>query len=150
MRQIARVLDVGRKVQVEGRAVADLSVEITGRPVVDGEFGLRVLLVELTGAVRQGELQVRRGGYGEFMRGTRVSAGAKKRQQTGDGSQANRYHFCKTMVTYSGQKVGKRDDGGEGEIRTPGTLTGTPAFEAGAIDHSATSPRQYPTDRASC
>ena len=32
-------------------------------------------------------------------------------------------------------------EGGEGEIRTPGTLTGTPAFEAGAIDHSATSPR---------
>jgi hypothetical protein len=32
--------------------------------------------------------------------------------------------------------------GGEGEIRTPGTRKGTPAFEAGAIDHSATSPRQ--------
>jgi hypothetical protein len=31
--------------------------------------------------------------------------------------------------------------GGEGEIRTPGTRKGTPAFEAGAIDHSATSPR---------
>src|SRR3954447_18038712 len=35
--------------------------------------------------------------------------------------------------------------GGEGEIRTPGTRKGTPAFEAGAIDHSATSPRlNYP------
>jgi hypothetical protein len=31
--------------------------------------------------------------------------------------------------------------GGEGEIRTPGTRQGTPAFEAGAIDHSATSPK---------
>ena len=30
--------------------------------------------------------------------------------------------------------------GGEGGIRTPGTRKGTPAFEAGAIDHSATSP----------
>jgi hypothetical protein len=30
--------------------------------------------------------------------------------------------------------------GGEGEIRTPGTLSGTLAFEASAIDHSATSP----------
>ena len=32
-------------------------------------------------------------------------------------------------------------DGGEGEIRTPGTRKGTLAFEASAIDHSATSPR---------
>jgi hypothetical protein len=31
--------------------------------------------------------------------------------------------------------------GGEGEIRTPVTRKGKPAFEAGAIDHSATSPR---------
>src|SRR5208337_78201 len=30
--------------------------------------------------------------------------------------------------------------GGEGEIRTPGTRQGTLAFEASAIDHSATSP----------
>src|SRR5471030_3410751 len=32
--------------------------------------------------------------------------------------------------------------GGEGEIRTPVTRKGKPAFEAGAIDHSATSPRR--------
>ena len=31
-------------------------------------------------------------------------------------------------------------DGGEGGIRTPGTLASTPHFECGAIDHSATSP----------
>ena len=31
-------------------------------------------------------------------------------------------------------------DGGEGGIRTPGTLARTPHFECGAIDHSATSP----------
>ena len=30
--------------------------------------------------------------------------------------------------------------GGEGGIRTPGTLASTPHFECGAIDHSATSP----------
>ena len=30
--------------------------------------------------------------------------------------------------------------GGEGGIRTPGTVTRTPHFECGAIDHSATSP----------
>jgi hypothetical protein len=30
--------------------------------------------------------------------------------------------------------------GGEGGIRTPGTLARTPHFECGAIDHSATSP----------
>src|SRR5271156_654256 len=33
------------------------------------------------------------------------------------------------------------DRGGEGGIRTPGTLARTPHFECGAIDHSATSPR---------
>ena len=32
--------------------------------------------------------------------------------------------------------------GGEGGIRTPGTLARTPHFECGAIDHSATSPRR--------
>ena len=31
--------------------------------------------------------------------------------------------------------------GGEGGIRTPGTLSGTPVFKTGAINHSATSPR---------
>lgn len=30
--------------------------------------------------------------------------------------------------------------GGEGEIRTRGTLSSTSAFEAGAFNHSATSP----------
>src|SRR3989344_9077806 len=30
--------------------------------------------------------------------------------------------------------------GGEGEIRTLGTLSSTPVFETGAFDHSATSP----------
>lgn len=33
-----------------------------------------------------------------------------------------------------------RENGGEGGIRTPGTLARTPHFECGAIDHSATSP----------
>ena len=33
-----------------------------------------------------------------------------------------------------------RGAGGEGGIRTPGTLARTPHFECGAIDHSATSP----------
>ena len=31
-------------------------------------------------------------------------------------------------------------NGGEGGIRTPGARQGTPAFKAGAFDHSATSP----------
>lgn len=34
-------------------------------------------------------------------------------------------------------------DGGEGEIRTPGSLSATSAFEAGAFNHSATSPYQW-------
>src|ERR1044071_3151252 len=39
--------------------------------------------------------------------------------------------------------------GGQGGIRTPGTVARTPHFECGAIDHSATSPwpagRKHPT-----
>ena len=35
--------------------------------------------------------------------------------------------------------------GGEGGIRTPGTRQGTPAFKAGAINHSATSPDAFST-----
>ena len=34
------------------------------------------------------------------------------------------------------------ENGGEGGIRTHGTLSGTPDFESGTIDHSATSPAQ--------
>ncbi len=34
-------------------------------------------------------------------------------------------------------------NGGEGEIRTRGALSGSSAFEAGAFNHSATSPH-YP------
>jgi hypothetical protein len=37
----------------------------------------------------------------------------------------------------------RTQNGGEGEIRTPVTRKGKPAFEAGAIDHSATSPRRW-------
>ena len=33
--------------------------------------------------------------------------------------------------------------GGEGGIRTPGTLSGTPVFKTGAINHSATSPAAF-------
>ena len=35
---------------------------------------------------------------------------------------------------------GTFNDGGEGGIRTPDTLSGTLAFEASAFNHSATSP----------
>jgi hypothetical protein len=34
--------------------------------------------------------------------------------------------------------------GGEGEIRTHGTLAGSTVFETAAFDHSATSPRAGP------
>ena len=33
--------------------------------------------------------------------------------------------------------------GGEGGIRTHGTVTRTPDFESGTFDHSATSPRSH-------
>ena len=36
--------------------------------------------------------------------------------------------------------LGSKSNGGEGGIRTPGTLSGTPVFKTGAINHSATSP----------
>ena len=36
--------------------------------------------------------------------------------------------------------TGLKTSGGEGGIRTPGTLSGTPVFKTGAINHSATSP----------
>jgi hypothetical protein len=36
-------------------------------------------------------------------------------------------------------------DGGRGGIRTPDTLSGTPVFKTGAINHSATLPRPHDT-----
>ena len=38
-------------------------------------------------------------------------------------------------------------NGGEGGIRTHGTVARTPHFECGAFDHSATSPREIGTGR---
>jgi hypothetical protein len=38
--------------------------------------------------------------------------------------------------------AGKQAIGGEAGIRTLGTLSGTPHFECGAFDHSATSPQK--------
>ena len=46
------------------------------------------------------------------------------------------YHTHKKLILLNEW----RSDGGEGGIRTPGTLARTPHFECGAIDHSATSP----------
>ena len=40
--------------------------------------------------------------------------------------------------------------GGEGGIRTHGTLAGTPHFECGAFDHSATSPRRAARPQPRC
>ena len=40
------------------------------------------------------------------------------------------------------QVLDYKGNGGEGGIRTPGTLSGTPVFKTGAINHSATSPLQ--------
>ncbi len=40
-----------------------------------------------------------------------------------------------------------RFSGGEGEIRTHGTLAGSTVFETAAFDHSATSPRTLVTSK---
>ena len=48
-------------------------------------------------------------------------------------------NVCRHLRT--GERFAWRKDGGEGGIRTPGTVARTPHFECGAIDHSATSPR---------
>jgi hypothetical protein len=46
--------------------------------------------------------------------------------------------ICNPVLESSG--FGTFNDGGEGGIRTPDTLSGTLAFEASAFNHSATSP----------
>jgi hypothetical protein len=46
-------------------------------------------------------------------------------------------HFRRYIISYfNDNKV----DGGRGGIRTPDTLSGTPVFKTGAINHSATLP----------
>ena len=47
------------------------------------------------------------------------------------GRRGKNLHLKRSLVKKSG---------GEGGIRTPGTLSGTPVFKTGAINHSATSP----------
>ena len=46
------------------------------------------------------------------------------------------------MVRALGTMVARKTRGGEAGIRTLGTLAGTPHFECGAFDHSATSPQR--------
>jgi hypothetical protein len=41
------------------------------------------------------------------------------------------------------QLIATKRTGGEGGIRTPGTVSRTPVFKTGAFNHSATSPRYY-------
>ncbi len=49
---------------------------------------------------------------------------------------------CHSYGTYGATREGAVKNGGEGEIRTPGTREGSTVFETAAIDHSATSPRR--------
>ncbi len=50
-----------------------------------------------------------------------------------------------SIIKKAGPKgAGFFNDGGEGGIRTHGTLASTPHFECGAFDHSATSPSRFP------
>ena len=91
MRQVARILDVSRKEQVEGRAVANLCVEIAGRSVIESEVGLAMLSMELASGFGEDELQVGRGGDGEFTRRGWVAARrAQKREQNDDGARTGR------------------------------------------------------------
>ena len=56
------------------------------------------------------------------------------------------YPHCAVLPTTSRRETPLTGaNGGEGGIRTHGTLSGTPDFESGTIDHSATSPWR-PTD----
>lgn len=58
-------------------------------------------------------------------------------QPEGLGSKATR---AKWPALAERLQARERKNGGEGGIRTPGTVARTPHFECGAIDHSATSP----------
>jgi hypothetical protein len=76
--------------------------------------------------------------------GTAVGSTANWRRSTANPLISLQMRFWQIVgvVQVAGQNRPILITGGEGEIRTPGTRKGTPAFEAGAIDHSATSPGQ--------
>jgi hypothetical protein len=46
-------------------------------------------------------------------------------------------HFRRPILSYL---IDNKINGGRGGIRTPDTLSGTPVFKTGAINHSATLP----------
>ena len=48
--------------------------------------------------------------------------------------------FVATIAGGRGNRFRSEKYNGEGEIRTPATLSGRPVFETGAFNHSATSP----------
>ena len=67
----------------------------------------------------------------------------------GGGRSSNRGELPLKIYRYAGWYVNKKIalktntsvmTGGEGGIRTHGTVTRTPDFESGTFDHSATSP----------
>src|SRR5579872_2305458 len=63
-------------------------------------------------------------------------------QQIGHSSRRphRRSQAARRRVSTAWACVRGKESGGEGGIRTPGTLSGTPVFKTGAINHSATSP----------
>src|ERR1044071_7787669 len=62
------------------------------------------------------------------------------RPETGRQRESRR-RIAATRVRALRSRGSRSDIGGEGGIRTHGTVARTPHFECGAFDHSATSPR---------
>jgi hypothetical protein len=56
------------------------------------------------------------------------------------GKSSNLRAFFLIVVDVVGREQHNRLNGGRGGIRTPDTLSGTPVFKTGAINHSATLP----------
>jgi hypothetical protein len=69
----------------------------------------------------------------------RAARGGCKPQKASEGPQKTRASLvkCEDYATFKGIS---KSSGGEGGIRTPDSLSAMSAFEAGAFNHSATSP----------
>jgi hypothetical protein len=121
--RVGRCLTGMERSQIEHRA--SFGFEIASRsPTITQKVGLLLGITEITAAICNGPCEV-----AHILRS--VSLGRNREM---------RVSFADSTQNEGTSSLQARLHGGEGGIRTPGTLSGTPVFKTGAINHSATSP----------
>ena len=123
--------------------------------VPDLSAGMRSVAHFGTRSMHRAPIAVRRGTHascGSPNHSERLRQGHGRKQTHAHGKAVRLLLPAKTGLTPLGRLVirlnGRKQAGGEGGIRTHGTVPRTLAFEASTFNHSVTSPRWLPPNRS--